>query len=173
MLAVVSVSDADDQSPSPVSYYVNNLLNIKGVQHANAFSWNAIAPLSYTGPDPSTNCIYDDPAWNGAARDRSMVQQTNGVEEEICNPDWAKALQQIGKNAFGYRTNFYLTATPDQTNGKVISVSIDGVDLPSVDSRGANVWTYDPAGTAVDFQPLFVPEPGQTLTITYYVQCIP
>jgi hypothetical protein len=169
VLAVVSVSDADDQSVQPVSYYVNNLLNIKGVQRANMFTWNAVAPLQQ---QPPAGCSYDGTG-NTAPRYTSMVQQTNGVLEEICTPDWSKSLQEIGKNAFGYRTTFFLTATPDLTGGKVISVSIDGQALPPTDSRGATVWDYDATANAVNFQPLFVPEPGQTLTITYYVACIP
>ncbi|MFT3836819.1 MAG: choice-of-anchor D domain-containing protein [Myxococcaceae bacterium] len=169
VLAVVSVSDADDQSVQPVSYYVNNLLNIKGIQRANMFTWNAVAPLQQQAP---AGCTYDGTG-NTAPRDTSMVQQTNGVIEEICTPDWAKSLQEIGKNAFGYRTTFFLTATPDLTGGKVITVSIDGTPLASTDSRGATVWSFDATANAVNFQPLFVPEPGQTLTITYYVACIP
>ena len=39
------------------------------------------------------------------------------------------------------------------------------------DSRGSTVWTYDSVTNAVNFEPMFVPEPGHTLTITYYVTC--
>ena len=42
-----------------------------------------------------------------------------------------------------------------------------------VDVRGAQVWTYDSTGNSVNFEPLFVPEPGRTLTISYFVACIP
>ncbi|MBI3183514.1 MAG: hypothetical protein HYZ28_15360, partial [Myxococcales bacterium] len=48
---------------------------------------------------------------------------------------------------------------------------IDGQTVPATDSRGATVWTYDPVSNSVNFEPMFVPEPGQTLTITYYVTC--
>jgi hypothetical protein len=100
-----------------------------------------------------------------------MVTALGGIKEEICSPNWATALEQVGKNAFGYRTNFFLIATPDTS--KPIVVKIDGVALANIDSRGATVWTYDPVGNSVNFEPLYVPEPGKTLTITYYVQCIP
>ena len=166
VLAVVSVSDADDQSPLPVSFYVNQLLNIKGAQQASMFSFNAIGAFLAS---PPSGCTYD----LAGPRTLAAVIATNGVKEEICTPDWSKALEQIGKNAFGYRTNFFLTATPDLTAGKVISVKIDGVVLDPVDSRGAQVWTYDSAVNAVNFEPLFVPEPGKTLSVQYFVACIP
>lgn len=91
--------------------------------------------------------------------------------EEICNPDWAKALEQIGKSAFGYRTNFFLISTPDTS--KPIVVTVDGVTLATTDRFGSSVWTYDATSNSVRFESLYVPEPGKTLTITYYVQCIP
>jgi len=166
VLAVVAVSDADDQSPQPVAFYVNQLLNIKGAQQATLFSYNSIGPYL---PSEPAGCSYD----TTGPRSLAAVVATNGVKEEICTPDWSKALEQIGKNAFGYRTNFFLTSTPDLTAGKTIQVKIDGVALDPVDSRGAQVWTYDSTGNSVNFEPLFVPEPGKTLTITYFVACIP
>ena len=166
VLAVVTVSDADDQSPQPVAYYVNLLLNIKGAQQASQFSFNSVGPFLSSAP---SGCSYDFVG----PRTLAAVTATAGVKEEICTPDWSKALEQIGKNAFGYRTNFFITATPDLTAGKTIVVKIDGMQLDPVDSRGAQVWTYDSTGNSVNFEPLFVPEPGKTLTITYFVACIP
>ncbi|MBM4379559.1 MAG: hypothetical protein FJ086_09710, partial [Deltaproteobacteria bacterium] len=82
-------------------------------------------------------------------------------------------LQQLGKTAFGFRTNFFLNASPDLTGGKVIDVKIDGVAIPATDNRGAAIWTYDSVANSVNFEPSYVPEPGQTMTITYYVACYP
>jgi hypothetical protein len=168
VLAVVSVSDADDQSPQAVSFYVNQLLNIKGAQRATQFSFNVIGPFLSAAP---AGCSYDGPG--GAPRDLAALTATAGVREEICTPDWSKSLELIGKNAFGYRTNFFLTAVPDLTGGKTIDVKIDGMPMAPVDMLGSQVWTYDSTSNAVAFQPLFVPEPGETLTISYSVACIP
>jgi hypothetical protein len=99
-----------------------------------------------------------------------MVQQTNGVKDEICTTDWAKTMEKIGPTAFGFRTNFFLTSQPDATGGP-ISVAIDQQAVAQVDSRGATVWTWDPVANSVDFQPMFAPQPGQTLTITYATTC--
>ncbi|MHB8872721.1 MAG: Ig-like domain-containing protein [Myxococcaceae bacterium] len=166
-LAVVVVTDAEDQSPQPTSFYYNALMNVKGVKRANMFTYNVIGPFNPTGG--TSGCGYDGSPDDG--RHAMMVSQTNGVKEEICTPDWAKSLEQLGKTAFGFRTNFFLNGTPDLTGGKAIEVKIDGITLPNVDVRGSTVWTYDAVANSVNFEPMFVPEPGQTMTITYYVTC--
>ncbi|MBX7112771.1 MAG: choice-of-anchor D domain-containing protein [Myxococcaceae bacterium] len=166
-LAVVVVTDAGDQSALATSFYQNALLNIKGLQRASQFSYNVIGPFA---PTPAGACTYDD--FTDPSKHLVLVQATNGVKEEICTPDWAKSLEQIGKNAFGYRTNFFLTARPDTTTVP-IEVKVDGQKLDPADTSGAKVWVYDSAANSVNFEPLFVPEPGRTLTITYQVACMP
>ncbi|MEW5737438.1 MAG: hypothetical protein AB1938_00845 [Myxococcota bacterium] len=187
VLAVVCVTDANDQAVQAPAFYLNQLQNIKGAQRPGLFTYNVVGPFLPSSP---SGCLYD-----GADDGRHvfMVNSTNGVREEICTPDWAKALENIGKNAFGFRTNFYLTARPDLTAMRGIEVGIDSVPcpmtgcpqgqtcsttsnmciLPPTDSRGAKVWEYDPTNNSVNFEPLYVPEPGKTLTVTYQVACIP
>ena len=101
-----------------------------------------------------------------------MVQQTSGVMEDICTPDWAKALEKLGQGAFGFRTKFYLTSAPDFSKGPIV-VAIDSSPVPSVDTRGATVWTYDSVDNSVNFEPMYVPSPGQTMTVTYHTTCYP
>ncbi len=176
VLAVVCVSDAIDQAAQPASYYLNQLQNIKGAQRPGLFTYNVVGPFN---GNPPSGCYYDGGADDG--KHAYMVTQTNGVREEICTPDWAKALENIGKNAFGFRTNFFLTARPDgaadvdpNTPGtQSVIVAIDGTTLPPTDVRGARVWEYDSTNNSVNFEPLYVPEPGKTLTVTYRVACIP
>jgi hypothetical protein len=167
-LAVVVVTDASDQSPQAPTYYYNSFMNVKGIKRANLFTYNVIGPFT---ADPVGSCDYDDDTAGSDPRHGDMARRTNGVTQEICTPDWAKSLEQLGKTAFGFRTNFFLNGTPDLTGGKKIVVQIDGVDLPSRDERNAMVWEYDAAANSVNFQPLFVPEAGRTLSITYYVSC--
>jgi hypothetical protein len=192
VLAVVCVSDAGDQGPLPAATYLNTMLAIKGIQHASQFTFNDIGP--YLPSPPLPQCGYDN--YTDVASYLYMVTSTNGVKEEICTVDWATALQNIGKSAFGFRTNFYLTAHPDPApTAQPIEVGIDAAPcgmglpacatgqtcstytsrcvLPAVDSRGAPVWTYDTLANSVNFEPLYVPTPGTTLTVSYQVQCLP
>ena len=170
VLAVVCVTDARDQAPQAPVFYLNQLLNIKGAQRATQLTYNVVGPFLPTNP---SGCSYDDP---NDGRHDFMVSQTNGVKEEICTPNWAVALERIGKNAFGYRTNFFLTSRPDLSAAMGIQVAIDGVPIPSVDPNPtlmSRIWEYDATNNSINFEPLYVPEPGKTLTVTYVAACIP
>ena len=170
VLAVVCVTDARDQAPQAPVFYLNQLLNIKGSQRASQFTYNVVGPFLPSSP---SGCSYDDP---NDGRHDFMVSQTNGVKEEICTPNWAVALERIGKNAFGYRTNFFLTSRPDLSAPMGIQVAIDGVPILAVDpdpNLASRIWTYDGTNNSINFEPLYVPEPGKTLTVTYVAACIP
>ncbi|MDX2011501.1 MAG: hypothetical protein SFW67_14980, partial [Myxococcaceae bacterium] len=162
VLAVVCVTDEAEQANQPMSFYINQLLNIKGVQRPNLFSYNVIGPFTALSP----GCSADDQG----GRHAQLVAATNGLREEICTPNWATALENIGKGAFGFRTTFFLNGVPAM--GNQVEVAIDGQMLPPLDGRGARVWRYDSAINAVIFEPLYVPEPGKTLTISYRVACL-
>jgi hypothetical protein len=166
-LAMICVTDASDQSSQPATYYLNNFWNVKGHNRKTQFTFNAIAGFN---PSPPSGCPYDSGPDDGSYA--YLVSQTNGVKDEICTPDWSKTLEELGKTGLGFRTNFFLTSVPDLTKGPII-VAINGVPVPAVDDRGATVWTFDSVGNSVNFEPMYVPEPGQTLTITYHVTCYP
>lgn len=166
VLAVVIISDAGDQSPLAATVYENQLRNVKGAQRPNLFSYNQIGPFAAA---PATGCSYDD--FTDVSKNLYLIQRLNGVKAEICTNNWGTTLEDIGKTAFGYRTNFFLTAEPDLTNGNTITVKINGVPIASTDTLGATVWTYDSVSNSVNFAPLYVPEPGNTLTVEYFVAC--
>ena len=169
VLAVVCVTDARDQAPQPPAFYLNQLINIRGGQRLNEFTYNVIGPFLPSAP---SGCTYDGPSDDG--RHAFMVSQTNGVQEEICTLDWRAALARIGRGAFGYRTSFPLRSRPDLATS--IQVAIDGVPLPPMDpdpNLNSLIWEYDPVNNSINFQPLYVPEPGKTLTVTYVTACVP
>ncbi|MBK7857585.1 MAG: choice-of-anchor D domain-containing protein [Archangiaceae bacterium] len=160
-LAVVVVSDAGDQGGQPFSYYLNRLRNVKGYQRANMFTFNVIGPFMAS---PPMGCTYDD--YTDSSTYHQMASQTSGVEYEICAPNWATKLQDLGKTAFGYRTTFFLSAQPDFTGGRTLDVKIDGATVPAGD------FTYDAPTQAVVFQPMKTPGPGKTLTVSYFKACL-
>ena len=153
VLSVVCITDEYEQSPLPVTTYYNQLMNVKGVKNATQFSVSAIF-----GPDDG--------------RYATMALWTNGLTDSVTTPDWAATLEALGDRAFGFRTNFFLKSVPDLTGLHSIEVNIDGVPVPTVDARGTPVWTYDPVANSLNFQPSYVPEAGQTLSITYTVACL-
>jgi hypothetical protein len=160
-LAVVVISDAQDQSPNTYAYYLNRFRNIKGYQRQTMFTFNDIGP--YLASPPS-GCQYDSDA--NAQTYSQMVMDTNGIKAEICTTDWAANLQNLGKTAFGYRTSFFLSAQPDLTGGKTIDVKINGQAAP------AGTWTFNNTTISIDFDPMHTVGPGQTLTVTYYRACL-
>lgn len=171
VLAVVCITDELEQAPNPNSFYVNQLQNVKGAQRANMFSYNVVGPFV-----AGSSCIFaSDLDAPPTGRHSAAVQAMNGIKENICTQNWAVALEALGKVAFGFRTNFFLTARPEDAGN--IHVFIDNVELDPVDESrgtpGTPVWSYDPVGNAVVFEPLYVPEPGKSLTIRYQVACIP
>ncbi|MDP1915129.1 MAG: choice-of-anchor D domain-containing protein [Myxococcales bacterium] len=159
-LAIVVVSDAGDQSNQPVSYYENLLINVKGFSRLSNFTFSTIGPFLPTAP---SGCSYDSPA--GATRYQSLITRTGGVREEICSTNWSAALQGLGRTAFGFRTQFFLTNTPDLTGGGSINVLINGTPAPP------STYSYDAASNSIRFQPNTTPQPGQTLTVDYATTC--
>jgi hypothetical protein len=164
-LAVVVISDASDQSPQPVSYYQNRLINVKGFNRLSMFTFSNIGPYMNPPPSASAACQYDydyDPS-----RYQQVVMATSGVRDEICNTNWSTTLQNLGRTSFGFRTQFYLNNTPDLTGGHTITVKVNGV----VVATGASTWTYDGASNTIKFTQTSTPGPGQSLEVTYTTAC--
>ncbi|MER2560615.1 MAG: choice-of-anchor D domain-containing protein [Myxococcaceae bacterium] len=159
-LAVVIISDAEDQSNQPPSYYENLLINVKGFSRLSNFSFSTIGPFMASSP---SGCIYD--GFGSATRYNSLITRTGGVKEEICNTNWSAALQGLGRTAFGFRTQFFLTNTPDTTSGNAVNVLINGQPAPP------STYMYDAASNSIKFNPNATPQPGQTLTIDYATTC--
>jgi hypothetical protein len=160
-LAIVVVTDAGDQSGASYSYYMNRLRNVKGYQRANMFTFNVIGPFATT---PASGCVYDD--YTDSATLHQGTVDTSGVEYEICAPNWATKLQDLGKTAFGYRTVFYLSSEPDFSGGRMLEVKIDGVVVPPAN------YTYNAPTLSVEFTPMTTPGAGKTLTVSYYRACL-
>ena len=169
-LAVIGVDDGDDASPQSNDFYFNFFEGLKGFANSSQFSFSAVNNLP---SDPSGGCgsgsnsiQYDGPT----VRVPDMVSRTGGLGVDICTQNWGAALTQLGAIAFGSRSAFPLTATPaDPTQ---IVVKNGTAVIPAVDpTRGLPNWTYSAATNAVVFDPAVVPLPGQTITVTYPVEC--
>ncbi len=171
-LAIVIVSDAGDQSNQPLSYYENRLINVKGFNRLSMFTFSAIGPFLASAPG---SCTYD--GGGDPARYDGLVTRTGGVREEICTQNWATALQGLGRTAFGFRTMFFLGASPDLTGGQTLNVQINGSAITgggACTSSGQptmGAWCYDSAANAIRFTAMTTPGAGQTLTVTYTTAC--
>ncbi|MDP3158235.1 MAG: VWA domain-containing protein [Archangium sp.] len=158
-LAVVVISDAGDQSAQPVSYYQNRLINVKGFNRLSMFTFSTIGPFLPMAP---AGCTYD--GGGDPLRYSALVSFTSGVSDEICNASWATTLQNLGRTAFGYRTQFFLNNSPDLAAQPLV-VKINGVAVPGTG------WTYDSASNSVIFTATTTPGAGETLTVEYATVC--
>jgi hypothetical protein len=159
-LAVVIISDAGDQSVQPTSYYQNRLVNVKGFNRLSMFTFSTIGPLQAAAPG---SCTYD--GGGDVQRYRVITNYTSGVTDEICNTNWAGTLQNLGRTAFGFRTQFFLNNVPDQSMGQTITVLVNGQPVPAAN------WSFDSASNSIKFTSTTTPGPGQTLTVTYNTAC--
>lgn len=164
-LSVICVTDAPDQSSGTADFFVSSFARIKGLNHADLFTFNAIAGFS-----PNPTCPYDPGPDTGKYAE--VVARTGGLKEDICTPNWAHALDLLGKAAAGLRTRFTLTSAPDLAIGNGVSVRVDGVEVPPTDSQGNNVWSFEPSTSTVVFEDGAAPAPGSTVTVTYHVACL-
>jgi len=160
-LAIIGVSDADDQSPLPVSTYALLLASLKG---PNAVSFSAFTPL---GTTPPMGCAYD---LAPGTRTQNAVSLLRGVSEEICTTTWATALANVGTRVFGPRVDYTLRAP---VMGGSVTVLINGSPVSPITPSGATVWTFSAATNTVSFALAFAPQPGATVTVSYPVACLP
>lgn len=158
-LAVVVISDAGDQSPQPVSYYQNRLINVKGFNRLSMFSFSSIVPMQPVAPAP---CSYDS---GDPQRYVDVSRATAGVTDDICSSNWAATLQSLGRTAFGFRTTFYLTSVPDLSMGRTLEVRVNGAVVPPAD------YVWDAATNAIVFTSSSAPPPGRQLTVSYDTTC--
>ncbi|QRK08015.1 choice-of-anchor D domain-containing protein [Archangium violaceum] len=152
-LAIIAVTDEEDFSPQPVSFYESFLLGLKG-QDRSKVLFSAIA-----GPSDLSSCPR---ASSFGSRYIQLAQNTGGVVESICTANWAASLERISENAFGPNRSFPLSDKPSDVSR--IVVRVDGAEVTSG-------WTYDPATNTVIFDADAAPAPGATVEITYPVGC--
>jgi hypothetical protein len=148
-MALIIVSDEDDQSLSPVVSFFNNVRNRAANDYTTAvITGGAAGCMSMTG------------AAAPAYRYEEFANLTGGLSESICG-GWASTLTNIGNAAFGLRRIFILSQSVDQT--EPISVFVNGTSVPP------SQWSYDPATGAIIF--LNPPTEGAEIRVEYTPAC--
>lgn len=160
-LAIIMLSDEEDQSPNTVDFYINYFLAIKGFRNTHLFSLSSIV-----GDVPGGCGSFQAEA---GTRYVEAAERTGGIFESICTTDWAQALQNLGLSVFGYKSRFFLSNQP--VPGTVV-VTVDGVVVDATSAGGQVRWVYDAGTNTVNFAPLAIPEPGSEIVITYRAECL-
>jgi len=169
-LFIIFVSDEDDHSFGPVSYYYRLFESYKGPGNDGRVSTSAVV-----GPaDPDNPGCFDQA--RGAAepgyRYVDLAGQSGGTFASICS-DFNQSLAQLSITAAGLKAIFPLAGLPN-TAARIpcegvasaeLCVTVNGVALAKDDSR--NGWTYDAGIHAVIFGVNDVPPPEARILVEY------
>lgn len=157
-LEVVFVSDEEDQSPAPVSFYVDFLKSIKGFANDNLMHAHAIV-----GDSPG-GCTSSAGTADAGKRYIEVAMQTGGKVASICDSSFASALATIGDVAFGLKEQFFLSAVAEPGT---VKVWVDDLEC-------AGGWFYDIPSNSVIFDDMggCMPQEGQKIKIYYKMLCL-
>ncbi|GMV43488.1 MAG: hypothetical protein AMXMBFR64_52040 [Myxococcales bacterium] len=161
-LEVVFVSDEEDQSPAPLTFYIDFLKSIKGFANESLMHAHAIV-----GPEPK-GCGGDPNDANAGAdagkRYIEVANQTGGKVGSICDKSFSAVLSGIGSVAFGLKQQFFLTAKADPPT---VKVWVSGVACNSG-------WKFDPPSNSVifDLNGACMPQEGEEVKIYYKMLCL-
>lgn len=147
ILLLIFVSDENDGSPRPVSFYSDFFLDLKNGDRG------LVRAIAIIGDVPA-GCA----TATGGLRYDALVGQVGGDVVSICSTDWSATLSQISQSAFGLRAAFSLSGLPDAST---IEVRVDGVLTTG--------WTYEVDRNQVVFTQL--PPQGATIEIRYDLDC--
>jgi len=155
-LAIVTVSDEEDQSTSDTAYYIDFLKNIKGPRNIEMLQYYAIVgdcpDGCSAGPDAgaASGCRYVDAANN-----------CNGFFRSICSTDWSDVYTDIGNRSFGLRTQFFLSREADPAT---IVVTVNGNRMKEGDD-----YVFDTDSNTIIFNA--PPGPGSNIVVEYDALC--
>jgi len=143
-LRVIFVSDEDDQSGDTVTAWVNLFQSIK-------VNPDHVILSGITGQITGCATAYTAPNYELA------VSMTNGISESICNASWINTLSNLAWLSMSWQDTFELSQEPVE---ETIEVELNNVPVYVG-------WDYDAVLNAVVFQPDYVPDTGDLVTIRY------
>lgn len=155
-LAVVALSDEPEQSGISPAAYVQWLEGLKTDPRMVSFS-------GIVGP-PSGGLFVCGGEVEPAPQYHTAIRRSGGVWGNMCNLDLVPFLLHLSYVAAGLEFGFELSAEPLSASPAVVTVTVDGEEIPYSPIDG---WTYDTDTNAIQFHGSAIPEPGQTVIITY------
>ncbi len=163
-LYVVCVTNGLEHSERPLGESLEALRALKPPRQPEWLHYEVVGPFS-----TSANCAYASQADDG--RHAWLVEQTNGVKEDICTRNWAWAIPGfVMFEGWGFPFQS-LSARPASVDGGGLVVRINGVELPADRAPGLRNWQWDEATNLVRFEMLAAPQPDDVVTFTYAVVC--
>lgn len=161
-LEIVFVSDEEDQSPAPLTFYIDFFKSIKGFANESLMHAHAIV-----GPEPK-GCGGDpNDANQGADAGKRYIQvakETGGKIGSICDQSYSSVLSGIGSVAFGLKQQFFLSAKADPPT---VKVWVSGTACTTG-------WKFDEPSNSVifDLNGACMPQEGEEVKIYYKMLCL-
>jgi hypothetical protein len=168
-LAMIAVSNGDDQSFGTVDYFARFFRGVKGQGDENYVSWSTIAGDDVVGGCQPPN----ETQFYGSVADRAtfltaMARDTGGVVGSICDTSFESTLVRIAQALNTLRKIFPLTLTPDAATLSVVVTAVNGTQT-TIPQDAANGWTYSPLLKSIQFTGSYVPPPGSKITVQYAI----
>ncbi len=162
VLSIIGVTDEREQSARTADFFLNFFLSIKGFRNTQLFSFSTIS-------GGETGCNSSSGSAAAAPRLVELAERTGGVQQTICTQDWSRTLEDLSRQAFGFKSRFFLTNQPVI---QTVEVFVDDQRLPGRENSGRQNWSYDFSTNSVNFTPLAVPAPGSVVRIEYTAECL-
>lgn len=164
-LAVVFLSDENDQSKFSTAFYADFLRQIKGLRETAKLEVYAVIG----DPKAGLGCVDNsDPNTPQAAEagqryeDVAALCNPHQGEEwmSICSADYAPFYATMAKNLLARRTRYILSQRPE-----VASIVV------RVNNASVGGWSYDEQSNAVVFAETSIPPGSSTVTVSYNSDC--
>ena len=150
-LHTVIISDEEDQTPASVitpTEFQDWYQGLKTVDEELTYS--------------SIVSFEDAPPADRGETYLRLTEEIGGISWDIAESDWTLVLEQLGIQASGFKTEFYLSHRPVSDTITVVEERTDGTVIPH--ERPA--WTWDQSRNSITFQ-TYVPEALATIVIHY------
>jgi hypothetical protein len=175
-LAVIMMSDEDEQSDSPVDFYVDFLKSIKGPRNYQLLQVSVIAGLD-SNFDPANPTVFPsaqdcDPTSGYPGGERYIdlwkkiyATHKSGLALSICDSNWGNHMSKLGIGVWKAPTEYFLTRPADPST---IRVYLNGSELPN-DPLGG--YTFDPNNNSIVLGKNVNPPKGSVIVVEYDAQC--
>lgn len=157
-LAIIVLSDEEDQSSGTVQYYVDYFQNLKGAKNTNLFAWHSIV-----GDAPS-GCRASGITADAGGRYIEATTRTNGIFRSICATDWGRIANDIGLDAFAAKTQFFLSRAADPAT---LQVTVNG----AAQVQGTD-YDFESNTNSIVFRSGAVPPAGASIKAEYDTLCL-
>ena len=159
-LEIIFVSDEDDHSQGTLNFYVDFFKNIKGFRNEARFHASAIVGANN---GRAQACMGNGGDAAPGHRYVEVADRTNGRVLSICDDNFGPNLRDLGNQAFGLQSEFFLSRPAVRQS---VEVRVDG------QPQNAG-WFYDEESNSVVFEEGSVPQPMQTIQVDYEARCFP